>query len=330
MGRSHFRRASWVGAIVAVVCAFGCAAIVVEAAQQQQNPPPGQQAPATAPANQAPATLAPITSPEIDALAEKVAAEIASRNLHRVAVFGALGPGDVRTELALPIGDAFAAALARNAQGFEVIGRDSLREIINKQALAEKMLASNILASWISSLAQADGLVMVRIEDLVNSKASVAAYLYDSHRNQGVALSGLKAEMPVDAAQAEIIRKAIRWSPSTVTSPVENEPAYPGIAVAGKNGVANPKCDRCPRPPITPEARQAKDFHDGKVWMRVIVTAEGRVTDMDVVEGAGYGLDLNAVETVRDWRFKPAKDATGKAIPVVVVVEVQFVIFNGK
>jgi protein TonB len=55
----------------------------------------------------------------------------------------------------------------------------------------------------------------------------------------------------------------------------------------------------------------------------VVVTREGRATDIRVRDGIGAGLDEVAVKAVRKWKFAPAiKD--GKPVAVQVSVEVDF------
>jgi len=59
------------------------------------------------------------------------------------------------------------------------------------------------------------------------------------------------------------------------------------------------------------------------VLLRVVVGIDGKPQDIKVVHSIGMGLDENAVEAVRLWRFEPGtKD--GKAVPVEVSAEVTF------
>ncbi len=55
----------------------------------------------------------------------------------------------------------------------------------------------------------------------------------------------------------------------------------------------------------------------------VVVTSDGKVTNIRVVKSPGMGLDEKAIEAVRKWRLKPGmKD--GRPIDVQVPVEVTF------
>jgi TonB family protein len=52
-----------------------------------------------------------------------------------------------------------------------------------------------------------------------------------------------------------------------------------------------------------------------RVLLSIVVDADGGVDKAPVVQGFDAGLDMNAVETVRKWRFDPAtKD--GKPVAV--------------
>jgi periplasmic protein TonB len=89
-------------------------------------------------------------------------------------------------------------------------------------------------------------------------------------------------------------------------------------------GVSAPRPIYKPDPEYSTEARQAK--YQGTVILSLIVGADGRPRGIKVARSLGMGLDENAVEAVRQWRFEPAtKD--GKPVAVSVEVEVAFRLF---
>ena len=65
----------------------------------------------------------------------------------------------------------------------------------------------------------------------------------------------------------------------------------------------------------------------GVVELVAIVTADGRLTDIHVAKGLGFGLDEKAVEAVRTWRLRPAMGPDGKPATVREIVEVAFQLF---
>jgi protein TonB len=61
----------------------------------------------------------------------------------------------------------------------------------------------------------------------------------------------------------------------------------------------------------------------GVVGLKVVVDDSGRVSDVSIVKPMGAGLDENAVNFVRTWRFAPfTKD--GQPVAVAVFIEVDF------
>ena len=79
-----------------------------------------------------------------------------------------------------------------------------------------------------------------------------------------------------------------------------------------------------PEPPYSEQARKAK--YQGTCVLWIVVDTQGNVTDAQVVKPLGMGLDQNALNTVKTWKFKPAM-RNGAPVPVRVMVEVQFRLF---
>lgn len=74
-------------------------------------------------------------------------------------------------------------------------------------------------------------------------------------------------------------------------------------------------------PHYTKEARKARI--SGTVDLRIVINDKGEVTDAKVTKGLGYGLDESALNTVRSWKFEPAR-RNGTPITIAVMVEVNF------
>lgn len=91
---------------------------------------------------------------------------------------------------------------------------------------------------------------------------------------------------------------------------------------AGTEGTTHPECSYCPTPLFTPEAVKAK--FQGTVTLRLVVTPDGRATNIRVVQGPGLGLDQAALEAVRNWRFRPALGANHRPTATWITVEVNF------
>jgi len=89
-------------------------------------------------------------------------------------------------------------------------------------------------------------------------------------------------------------------------------------------GIVPPFVKMKPAPAYSVEARMAK--LEGSVLLALVVGADGRPRDIQVVRTLGLGLDENAVENVRTWQFKPG---TKNGAPVEVRVNEE-VFFRGK
>ena len=86
-------------------------------------------------------------------------------------------------------------------------------------------------------------------------------------------------------------------------------------------GVSKPECVSCPEPEFSEEARKAK--YQGTVVLSVVVGPDGVPRSIQVARGLGMGLDEKAIETVKKWRFEPAKK-DGNPVSVYAQIEVSF------
>ncbi|MCL2725354.1 MAG: TonB family protein [Polyangiaceae bacterium] len=82
-----------------------------------------------------------------------------------------------------------------------------------------------------------------------------------------------------------------------------------------------PRLDKQVPPAYSPEARQANV--EGVVKLEITVDEAGRVIQVRVVKGLGFGLDEAAVAAAKQWSFKPATRC-GKAVSYVIKPGVRF------
>jgi periplasmic protein TonB len=62
---------------------------------------------------------------------------------------------------------------------------------------------------------------------------------------------------------------------------------------------------------------------EGIVQLLVVVGRDGRTYDVRVSQSVGMGLDEQAIEAVRKWRFRPAT-LNGQAVAAQIAVQVDF------
>jgi TonB family protein len=278
--------------------------------QQPPNSPPLQQAPPAGSNPPAPA-LAPISSPEVDALVAMLVPEIKKRHFSSVVVFGAMGPTDDVTVLGLSVGDGVSESLARQAEQFQVIDRAKLRERIQREQIGEAALASRVSAGGIAEKLKAQGIVFVTIGNVEESRALISLLLFDAHHKVRNAVASKSALVPLetrykDAAFVSLVGYSQKEGTSHKADATLHDAARP------------PHCLRCP----APEFKRVTKTVNGDIWVKVEVSEKGIVTEAKVTQSLGPESDESVIEAVKNWIFKPALDTTGKAIPSQVIVRI--------
>jgi TonB family protein len=107
---------------------------------------------------------------------------------------------------------------------------------------------------------------------------------------------------------------------SNSTSSASSDEAFAGYQRVGP-GITPPKATHSPDPeyPDVPADVEPR----GVVVMLIGVDSRGHVGPVHVVRSSAPVFDKSAVDTVKTWRFKPAKK-DGKAVPVQITVEMSF------
>jgi periplasmic protein TonB len=89
------------------------------------------------------------------------------------------------------------------------------------------------------------------------------------------------------------------------------------------NGVTSPRLIQEFKPGYTSEAMRAKI--QGVVLMEAVVNVDGSVGNVHITRSLDptFGLDQEAIKTVKKWRFAPGT-RFGQAVPVLVEIEMTF------
>ena len=89
------------------------------------------------------------------------------------------------------------------------------------------------------------------------------------------------------------------------------------------SGVTSPVPTASPKPTYTAEAMRARI--QGAVLVECVVQPTGQCSDIQVVRSLDpmYGLDDEAIRSVKGWRFRPGM-RMGQPVPVLVSIEVTF------
>jgi TonB family protein len=175
----------------------------------------------------------------------------------------------------------------------------------------------------------------VEFEQTLPGIVHVTSKLADGHFVRGVTQENMiraisEKENDPSQQQGSVGRKA--QAPASKEEPMEgqaNESQTDSTArvgdgpfVPGQNGVSFPRCLYCPDPGYSEDGRAAGVV--GTVSLRIVIEADGRPADIQVVKGLGHGLDELAVRAVQAWRFKPATGPNGSQVPTTVPVEINF------
>jgi TonB family protein len=94
------------------------------------------------------------------------------------------------------------------------------------------------------------------------------------------------------------------------------------VYVLQQDGISTPDCAYCPFPKYSEVARKNKI--EGTVVVEAMIDTSGRATKVWEVRGLPDGLTQQAIEVVRQWHFKAAQNADGRAVTVMVPVDVTF------
>jgi periplasmic protein TonB len=92
--------------------------------------------------------------------------------------------------------------------------------------------------------------------------------------------------------------------------------ATPGARPAYRVSVEPPEVE------YPPEEKQAGA--EGDVLVKLLVDANGDVAKVTVVQSAGRLFDAAVIDTVRRWKYEPARSAEGRAVASEVKVAIRF------
>lgn len=129
-------------------------------------------------------------------------------------------------------------------------------------------------------------------------------------------------EAPVSRMASEPASKQPEAVPVEAPPPVPLPPDPPAVTLPEFNAayLDNP-------PPAYP-AQSKRRHEEGKVLLRVYVNAAGTAEKVELHASSGWPrLDHAALETVRSWRFVPAKQGN-KAVAAWVIVPINFTVEN--
>jgi len=94
------------------------------------------------------------------------------------------------------------------------------------------------------------------------------------------------------------------------------------IPDASQHGYKPPACQYCPNAQFSDAATKAKI--QGTVLLSVVINKDGFPASVKVVRGLPCGLNHQAIDALKQWKFKPATDRDGNPVAVRTMVEMSF------
>jgi TonB family protein len=277
----------------------------------------------------APSSVRAQEQSDLDALAATAAVQIhKSLKSHgnKILVIDFADPQAKASGLGVLLADRFADSLRKNTQGLVVLDRaDYARatadDILTPEARAEEQSAKCYCQQLGADFA-VDGMIDPSAGQL-QLKLRVTRLTDWKRIFDGTTSLPLRSELRAD------ISKPVDPSPipsgidkNTWTSP----DAPPGTADAAPTPASmkgfTPTCIYCPAAQFSGAAINAKA--QGTVSLNVIVDTAGRPSSISVARGLPCGLNSQAIETLKQWRLKPAIDPDGKPVPVRQAVQITF------
>ena len=107
--------------------------------------------------------------------------------------------------------------------------------------------------------------------------------------------------------------------------PAPNPQEPPSRVYKSGNGVTPPRVFYSPDPEFSDQARR-KHFQ-GTCVLGLVVGEDGMPRNIKIIKPLGMGLDEKAIETVRSWKFEPARK-DGKPVAVEIAIEVDFHLYG--
>jgi TonB family protein len=91
--------------------------------------------------------------------------------------------------------------------------------------------------------------------------------------------------------------------------------------ILNSSGIVVPQCTYRPVPAYTDAARVVK--FSGVVILEIVVSKEGQIPILQILNGAPFGLNKSAMDTVRDWKCQPGTQE-GEPVNTRVPVQLSF------
>src|ERR1700730_2239312 len=247
--------------------------------------------------------------PAIAALAERLGVQLLAAHKKKPFILDLTLPNALPCPLGAWLADRISESLAQSHPELDVVARDRWssahapaefahdrnQEYVQDEQRAQSLGAEVLVQGNFAAIPGGIGITLMAGDRLAGGESRFEAL----------------AEIPLTSEMQAIL-----------ISPVPQRVALDGVLKASVAGIGSPLCEVCPPPEYTyvAKARKLRGVVIAQVW----VGADGAAENVKIVRTPNPALANAAIRTVHNWRFKPAHDAKGDSVPVVVDVAVTF------
>lgn len=241
--------------------------------------------------------------PQIDAVADQMAASLAHAKLKTVLVFDFVGP-DGMDAVGQRLAADFRASVAKSGQDIRVEDYSELLGLLKKNGLVLANLHNVATARWLVGQREVDAWIHGKLSNSVGGlKLTVDAYPLS-------ALAERYLEFDTSIPLTDNLKALIA---------ARETDEFSGLPRPSPSGYSYPECIYCPYMQYTAEGLE--HHLSGTVVLEVTVEPDGHTKDIRVKVGLPFGLTQQAVDTVKEWRLRPAIGPDGKPAAVRQVLE---------
>lgn len=219
------------------------------------------------------------------------------------------------SQLGVQLADQFSKELASQQDEIQILARPALRSYLEQERIPAALLNNDKAMRWLGKQFGANAVLTGLVEDKASSM-HVRLQLLSSDNEK----SQLEDELILPPA-SDLKDALVGVEAFPEKAPDANTLPDSGIPRAGKNGVSQPACIYCPSPTHTQAAQDAR--FNGSIILDAVVSEEGKVIQADIVRGAPYGLNGQAIRVLQDWRLKAAT-LSGRPIAAKANIEMVF------
>jgi TonB family protein len=248
--------------------------------------------------------------PALDPLAAPMAEAIVKAKRKSVIVLDFLGPDEKLTALGQTLAERFSTALSKSSDQFSVAARGQIANSLAKTGVPPSAFNDIGIALWVAGEFKVESVVVGKIT-VDGDRLGIAVECYRA--DSGKWINGSKTTSTISAEMRDLMSKVVEYPTPTID---------PTIPVSGKSGYTYPSCVECPSAHY--DGHAAPHRFQGTVTLSAVINADGRTEDVVVLKALPYGLTAKAIETVKSWKFRPARDPHGNPAAVRQVIEITF------